>query len=195
MYRLLQNDYEAVFTRIARNAILKISGDYNAPDYWLKRKTIGDAMKALLTEHMEQAQATVTGFMLLKIDLPDTYEDAIVQTEVTNQERQTFSQIRLANETQQKSKNIEIAAQARIKVINANATATAQEKTYNGSATVINQTFFYTADALKLVQDKLQFTTPQKSLLNYFLYQRLYYLKNNTDNKLFVGKQNVTTWQ
>ena len=78
MYRLLQNDYEAVFTRIARNAILKISGDFNAPDYWMKRKEIGDQMKQLLNTHMEEAQASTTGFMLLKIDLPDTYEDAIV---------------------------------------------------------------------------------------------------------------------
>jgi hypothetical protein len=37
MYRMLQNDYEAVFTRIARNSILKIAGDFHAPSYWEKR--------------------------------------------------------------------------------------------------------------------------------------------------------------
>lgn len=170
MYRLLQNDYEAVFTRIARNAILKISGDYNAPDYWKDRKKIGIDMQNLLQQHMTAAKASVTGFMLLKIDLPDTYEDAIVQTEVTNQERATYGQIRLANETQQKSSNIEVAAQARIKVINANASATAQEKIYNGSATITNQTYNYTTQALALVQDKLQFSNKQQSLLTYYLY-------------------------
>jgi hypothetical protein len=41
----------------------------------------------------------VTGFWLLKIDLPDVYEGAIVATEVTNQEKTTFETIRLVNET------------------------------------------------------------------------------------------------
>jgi len=95
----------------------------------------------------------------------------------------------LANETQQKSKNIEVAAQARIKVINANASATALEKTYNGSRTITNQTFNYTTNALKLVQDQLKFQNASGSLLTYYLYQRLSALKNNTDNKLFIGKQ------
>jgi len=36
---------------------------------------------------MDLVYANVTGFMLLKIDLPDNYEQAIVATEVTNQEK------------------------------------------------------------------------------------------------------------
>jgi len=36
---------------------------------------------------MDEVHANVTGFMLLKIDLPDSYEAAIVTTEVTNQEK------------------------------------------------------------------------------------------------------------
>lgn len=38
---------------------------------------------------MDAVRANVTGFMLLKIDLPNNYEQAIVQTEVTNQEKIT----------------------------------------------------------------------------------------------------------
>jgi hypothetical protein len=38
--------------------------------------------------------------MLLKIDLPDVYEGAIVSTEVTNQEKTTYDNLRLVNETQ-----------------------------------------------------------------------------------------------
>jgi hypothetical protein len=40
---------------------------------------------------MEEAKASVTGFMMLKIDLPDKYEGAIVDTEVTNQEQKTYT--------------------------------------------------------------------------------------------------------
>jgi hypothetical protein len=48
MYRLLQNDYESIFTRIARNSVLHVAGDYNAPDYWKRRTEIGAAMLAAL---------------------------------------------------------------------------------------------------------------------------------------------------
>jgi hypothetical protein len=41
-------------------------------------------MNELLVKDLYEAYANVTGFMLLKIDLPDTYEGAIVETEVTN---------------------------------------------------------------------------------------------------------------
>lgn len=84
MYRLLQNDFEGIFTRIARNSILHIAGDYKAPDYWLNRTIIGDTVSNSLVDDLLEAYAKVTGFMLLKIDLPDVYEAAIVATEVTN---------------------------------------------------------------------------------------------------------------
>ena len=42
-------------------------------------------MNRTLVKDLAEAHANVTGFMLLKIDLPDTYEGAIVETEVTNQ--------------------------------------------------------------------------------------------------------------
>ena len=63
--------------------------------------------------------------MLLKIDLPDVYEGAIVATEVTNQEKTTYDNLRLVNETQQKTENIKAAASARISIINANASSVA----------------------------------------------------------------------
>lgn len=43
---------------------------------------------------LQEAHATCTGFMLLKIDLPDTYEEAIVDTQLVHQERLTQEKIR-----------------------------------------------------------------------------------------------------
>jgi len=85
LYRLSQLDFEPLLTRLARNSILRVAGDYKAPQYWLKRNEIGEDMKKSLTLDLAKANADVTGFMLLKIDLPDVYEGAIVNTEVTNQ--------------------------------------------------------------------------------------------------------------
>jgi len=44
MYRLLQNDYEVIFSRIARNSILQVAGTFEAPDYWRNRTLIGKTM-------------------------------------------------------------------------------------------------------------------------------------------------------
>ena len=96
---MLQNDSEPIFTRIARNSILHIAGNYKAPQYWLNRTIIGDAMTASLIEDLKEAHADVSGFMLLKIDLPDVYEAAIVETEVTTQEKTKYEYLRNVNVT------------------------------------------------------------------------------------------------
>ena len=41
-------------------------------------------MEDNLIKQLAKANADVTGFMLLKIDMPDVFEGAIVSTEVTN---------------------------------------------------------------------------------------------------------------
>jgi hypothetical protein len=56
-------------------------------------------MSKELVKDLAEAKANVTGFMLLKIDLPDTYEAAIVETEVTNQQKTTFDNLRIVNQT------------------------------------------------------------------------------------------------
>ena len=70
-------------------------------------------MKQALVDELKVAYADVTGFMLLKIDLPDTYENAIVNTEVTNQEKVTFEKRRIVAETKQKTENIVAGADAK----------------------------------------------------------------------------------
>lgn len=136
MYRLLQNDFEPIFTRIARNSILHIAGDYKAPDYWLHRSVIGDAVTKSLIEDLKEAHAIVSGFMLLKIDLPDIYEAAIVETEVTTQEKTKYDNLRNVNVTHQKTENIRAAAMARISVINSKAASNATKILNKGAGQV-----------------------------------------------------------
>ena len=45
------------------------------------------------------------------------------------------------------------------------------------------------------MQEKLQFTDPKTSLLEYFTYQRINGLKDDTGNKLLVGQLNATVFQ
>jgi hypothetical protein len=55
-------------------------------------------MKKRLNERLSLAFANCTGFMFLKIDLPNTYEEAIVDTQVVIQQR--ITQLSIKNATQ-----------------------------------------------------------------------------------------------
>jgi hypothetical protein len=48
-------------------------------------------MKENLVEELKKAHTDVTGFMLLKIDLPNSFESAIVLTEVTKEQEKTWT--------------------------------------------------------------------------------------------------------
>jgi hypothetical protein len=84
LYRLVGTDYEQLFIRIASDVILQHAGKYNAPQYWSERSAIGNAFETALNDRLKSAFATCTGFMLLKIDLPDSYEEAIVETQLVH---------------------------------------------------------------------------------------------------------------
>lgn len=149
-------------------------------------------MLQALADDLSEAMADVSGFMLLKIDLPDLYEAAIVTTEVTNQEIETYTITRTVNETQQQTVNIQASGYAKINVINSNATSQAARRLNVGAGIVAQQNIEYVTLALKDVNDKLAFAQPKSSLLDYFFYQKLNALKDDTANKLLVGVSNTT---
>lgn len=192
MYRMLQNDYEQVFTRIARNSVLHVAGDYIAPQYWLQRAPIGGNMTGQLKHDMGEAHAEVSGFMLLKIDLPDVYEGAIVATEVTNQEITLYETLRAVNQTQTETENIKATALARITRIDSDAASRATVVLNQGAGDVAKQNIDYTTDALNEVQKKLNFTDPRSSLLDYYRLQRISALKDDTNNRLVIGNTTAT---
>lgn len=97
-------------------------------------------------------------------------------------------------EITQETENIKAGALAKINVINANATANATMVLNKGAGGVAKQNIDYTTTALKDVQEKLEFTEPKTSLLEYFTYQRINGLKDDTGNKLMVGNLNATVF-
>lgn len=151
MYLMCQQDYEKIYARIARNAVLQAAGDFEASSYWLNRSFVGDTMKKSLENYLDAAHVDVSGFMLLKIDLPDTYEMAIVKTQVTRQEIITYNQTRIVNMTNQVTENIKAKGLAQIQRINANATAQATKVLNQGAGQVAKQNIEYTTLALKQV--------------------------------------------
>merc|ERR1719203_517797 len=85
LYKVTAAQYESLFTRIARDQILEAAGDYEGPQYWLERQTIGEHMKNRLRDQLEKNFASLWDLQLQVIDLPDKYEGSITQTQVQQQ--------------------------------------------------------------------------------------------------------------
>jgi len=93
LYQLAGLNYEALFTKIAADLILQQAGHYKAPQYWTNRTYIGNQFEIELRKKLRQAHANCTAIMLLQIDLPDVYENAIVDTQVVIQQTSTAKKI------------------------------------------------------------------------------------------------------
>lgn len=164
---------------------MKVGGRYNATSYWTERKKIGEFMKTKLNEELLNAYATCEGLQILRIDLPKSYEDSIVMTQVevqkTNMKKfeQEAELIRqninvLSSEAQQKIKVTDATAQAEAFRIKQFAMAQSTQNIINAEATV------YQTAKSKLALDEKEFT-------DYSYYTGL---MGKDNAKLLVGLQN-----
>ena len=49
MYRLVEDDYTGLFSRVARQTCLNVAATYPANAYWTNRKQVGADMQSNLT--------------------------------------------------------------------------------------------------------------------------------------------------
>ena len=82
LYNLANVNFHSTYVRISRDVILKVGGMFNATDYWMNRIKIAEIMKLNMDKELFKAFGHCVSLQLLKIDLPKTYEDSIVQTQV-----------------------------------------------------------------------------------------------------------------
>jgi len=95
LYTMNNIYYEATFVRISRDIILQEAGKFQAPQFWTNRSSIGDNMRLTLDNALMEIGAHCVSLQMLKIDLPETYENKIVLTQVEVQKKSTkeFEQI------------------------------------------------------------------------------------------------------
>jgi regulator of protease activity HflC (stomatin/prohibitin superfamily) len=130
LYNMNNLNYHSTFVRISRDVLLKVGGQYNATNYWTSRTAIGDEMKKALDTELIKAYARCRFLQILRIDLPKTYEDSIVATQVEVQKTNMRKFEQTAELIRQNISVIVSDADYQIKVINA---------TGNANATIIKQ--------------------------------------------------------
>jgi len=151
LYEFSNINYEQTFSRIARDTILQEAGSYEAPQYWGNRTQIGLNMMNLLDEELQKAFARCKGLQILKIELPQSFEDSIVATQVEVQKttmkglEQQAERIRqqtnvLISEAAQKITVIDASASAQVYYLKQLAQATAKKNTLGIESWVYEQT-------------------------------------------------------
>lgn len=191
LYRLAGVEYEQLLTRIASDVVLANAGNYLATDYWLRRSEVGNSLEASLNQKLQEAYADCTGFMLLKIDLPDSYEDAIVDTQLVNQQRLTQEKIKNVAVIKANMEVDRSIANKNITIINAEAQYDAAIFSNNITGYMIKNTVTKQSEAYSKSKTDLKLDQ-SKDLLDYIYYLNIMSLDKSAESgaKLVIGVDN-----
>ena len=124
--------------------------------------------------------------MLLKIDLPDVYEEAIVDTQVVIQQTATSKKIMNSTLVRQEIEVLRAQASRDIAVINARAESEATIVSNQARAEILNNTISKLGSAYSTVRTTIG-TTSASELLDYIFYMNIMGLDKRAGNtKLLV---------
>ena len=165
LYNLANINFHSTYARISRDVILKVGGMFNATDYWMNRIQIAEIMKINMDKELLKAYGHCVSLQLLKIELPKTYEDSIVQTQVEIQKINMRKFEQSAELIRQNSLVIISEAEQKIRITNATGIAEASRIKAFANANALNNTINAENRMYKLAMDELEFT--QEELLNY----------------------------
>jgi hypothetical protein len=186
LYNLATVLYHETYVRISRDIILKIAGSYEATDYWLNRRAIGEKMKTALDESLSTAFANCWSLQIMQVDLPKSYEDSIVATQV---EVQKTNMRKFEQEAELIRQNISVyasEANQKIKVINATAVGESYRLKQFAQAKALNNTLATQAESYKLMEKEIGLDN--KELLDYIY---LNSLRSQPDSRILVGLSNA----
>eukprot|EP00405_Crypthecodinium_cohnii_P016718 CAMPEP_0206449498 /NCGR_PEP_ID=MMETSP0324_2-20121206/18124_1 /ASSEMBLY_ACC=CAM_ASM_000836 /TAXON_ID=2866 /ORGANISM="Crypthecodinium cohnii, Strain Seligo" /LENGTH=396 /DNA_ID=CAMNT_0053918885 /DNA_START=146 /DNA_END=1336 /DNA_ORIENTATION=- len=185
LYKLAASNYEQLFAKVARDVLLKSAAHYNAPQYWTERTKIGEEMHNLVNQALSASHATCSGLQIMIIELPDTYEQSIIATQVNKQQMYT-------KENEQKAALIraQIAVmvaeyEKNVTVTIAGANADAARVRQSAEAEAQQMKIDAEAAAFQVVQEKLGLSTP--GLVEY---QRALTLQQMPGSTFMYGVQN-----
>jgi len=158
LYRIANTRYEGLFRRIARDQLLEAASEYEGPQYWLERHNIGDHMSQLVKKQMQASCADLWALQLLRIDLPDKYENSITMTQVQKQLIQTRKNEQVASSIRADTEVMKAQFSREIQVVNADAQANFTLETKLADAEAVKRKITAEADMLGYVRNKLKLT-------------------------------------
>ena len=162
LYNLANINFHSTFVRISRDIILKVGGLFNATSYWTEREKIANIMLLEMNKELIKAYANCVSLQVLKIELPKSYEDSIVMTQVEIQKANMRKFEQIAELIRQNTSVIISEAEQKIKVVNASGLAEAYRIKAFANALALNKTvnaekdvYFKVMEMLKMKQSDL----------------------------------------
>lgn len=177
---------------MAAETIRNVATDYVTADFFTNRSAIDQTMQAALQARLSsEAFSSIVQFNLLAIDVPNNFDDAIVNKVITGQDVITLEQLRQSQVIRSQISTVNATANANVTVMNAAATATGYMTTQSTSARLFNDYMNARASELLTLYQALNFTSPKQ------LFQYLYtdVIRGNTVARttLAVDVNGVTT--
>lgn len=155
LYKLANINYESLYMKVARDILLKAAAQFTAPQYWLERPEVGEKMLRYVNDGLQSSHATCAGLQLLVIDLPDTYEQSIVATQVQKQGIKT-------RENEQRATLIRAQIDVMIAGYQNNITVTLSGA--HANATLVTKSAEAEASQMKISAENFAFEQVQKNL-------------------------------
>ncbi len=155
-----EEPYKRVFSYVARDILTDVSTEYNAFEFFSNRTNIGDRMWRELRRVYERDYfATVVFFQLKDVDLPDQFEHAIQDAEVSRQYQQRAREIQTKAEIEAETSVIQAqySAQIMLQEAEAQANSTLLQNTYDIAA--FNFTQKNRLNSYKAMKTQLGWTT------------------------------------
>ena len=156
LYNLANINFHSTFVRISRDIILKVGGLFNATSYWTERDKISKTMLIEMDKELNKAYANCVSLQVLKIELPKSYEDSIVMTQVEIQKTNMRKFEQIAELIRQNTSVIVSEAEQKIKVVNASGLAEAYRIKAFANAMALNKTVNAEKDAYSKVMEILK---------------------------------------
>ena len=186
LYNLANINFHSTFVRISRDIILKVGGLFNATSYWTEREKISKTMLIELDKELSKAYANCVSLQVIKIELPKSYEDSIVMTQIEIQKANMRKFEQIAELIRQNTSVIISEAEQKIKVVNASGLAEAYRIKAFANAMALNKTVNAEKDAYSKVMEILKLK--QGDLVEYALLDSI---KGKKKSRILFDLQNT----
>ena len=182
LYNLANVNFNSVFERISRDVILKVGGMFNANDYWKNRYKISEKMLNELNKELNKAYASCENLQFLNIELPESFENSIVITQV---EVQKINMRKFEQAAELIRQNISVLiseAEQKIKITNSTGIAEAYKIKKNAESQIVNNTIKVEREVVNKIKNDLKMDN--KEVLQYLYLNRV---DQQNNKKLIVG--------
>jgi len=85
LYEKFNLQYQDVYVSTVRDTLIRAASEFSAQQLWKERPHFGNHMQAMVNQALQGLYAECWGLQLLLVDLPDSFEYTITQTQVQNQ--------------------------------------------------------------------------------------------------------------